>query len=1367
MNTFTRRVRALLILSLFCFLPFLQNLFAQTEYVGNVVAEGRSDDRRWGPLPIGFDFDFFGNSYNDFFVNSNGQVLFGAGSNAFSNVTIPDGARPDNYIAPFWDDLIVHESGHIMYQTVGTAPNRKLVIQFTNMSFWTSTVLLGTIQVILYEGSNNIQMQYMSIVDRSSDRASGNSATVGIENIDGTDGVLCSYNTAGYIYSGLAILFTPGGGSYTFDDHALYDNLILVHELPEAGIPVLISPIHNSSVEETVTFIWEAASHAVSYFVIISQNSDMSSPVHTSADLTDLSYVYSLTPEQTYYWSANAKNSAGDITWSEIWSFKTTLSPELTAVPQTIQLEQGDLQELTLLYTGGDSGPKTATISALPAEGALYQSSSGVPGTQITEVPTDLSDPYLHVFYSASGAAGNGAGSFDFHFSDGTGSSPDATYTIHVAPPGIPNFLHASKETDRVEISFDRAMADPTGFHLDFSVQDNGVDVTSTSCSLKEGDPSTIVVYVSPALNTANPITVAYTRGSVTAANGAFLETFDFQLAGKLAQTISFDALTDRTYGDADFTLSATASSGLPLTFSSSNSTIVSVTGTNATVNNAGETHITASQAGDDTYAAASYDRLQVVHRASGTVTLSDLNQDYTGSGISATATTSPAGLVVLLTYDGSTALPVDPGTYAVVANIVDINYSGNASGTMTITDNEGPVPDVPVLPVLTDECSVTPTPPTATDLYAGQVTGTTGTPFPIITQGTTVITWTYDDGQGNITTQTQNVVIDDQHDPVIPALTDQAVECSDTVVAPTTTDNCAGTVTGTTTDPIVYTSLGIYVITWTFDDGNGNSIQVTQNVIVGDLTDPEIPDLPDLTGECSVTATVPTTTDACAGTITGTTTDPLTYSSQGSFVINWTFDDGNGNSIVVPQTVIVDDISDPDIPTLPDVTGECSATATTPTTTDACAGIITGTTSDPLTYTDQGTHVIQWTFDDGNGNSIVVPQNVIVNDVTDPLIPVLPDVSGECSVTVTEPTTTDACVGTITGTTTDTLSYGVAGVYVITWIFDDGNGNSIQVPQQVMVIDDMDPVAVTLPDLSGECFVEAVTPTTTDNCAGTVSGSTTDPVSYWVPGVYVINWSFDDGNGNVIYATQNVTVTDDTPPTATVPADVITCDGRASIGLTDVSDNCTVTPMVSYELSGATTGSGTGDASGEIFAPGETTVTYTVDDTHGNSSQFALTVTYAPVEDIVLTIADGTLSCENSGTYQWINCADNSIIEGETGSSFRPGVNGEYAVILTQGPCSDTSDCYTMDYTGLKDAGYHDYQVYPNPAREIVTIHMSREHSGVSIRVFDVTGNLVKRKELDRLTETDLDISDFKSGLYMIHMNSDQLNSVTRIIKE
>ena len=73
------------------------------------------------------------------------------------------------------------------------------------------------------------------------------------------------------------------------------------------------------------------------------------------------------------------------------------------------------------------------------------------------------------------------------------------------------------------------------------------------------------------------------------------------------------------------------------------------------------------------------------VSQAPATVTLSNLSQTYTSSPLSATAATTPAGLAVTLTYNGSTTAPTAAGSYAVIATINNPNYSGSASGTLTI----------------------------------------------------------------------------------------------------------------------------------------------------------------------------------------------------------------------------------------------------------------------------------------------------------------------------------------------------------------------------------------------------------------------------------------------------------------------------------------------------------------------------------------------------------------------------------------------------------------------------------------------------------------------------------------------------------
>jgi hypothetical protein len=97
---------------------------------------------------------------------------------------------------------------------------------------------------------------------------------------------------------------------------------------------------------------------------------------------------------------------------------------------------------------------------------------------------------------------------------------------------------------------------------------------------------------------------------------------------------------------------------------------------------------------------------------------------------------------------------------------------------------------------------------------------------------------------------------------------------------------------------------------------------------------------------------------------------------------------DEASDSCFATVTVVDTTAPVPDLATLPTITGQCSAEITTyPTATDNCGGTITGTTTDPLTYTQQGTYTITWIYDDGNGNTAVQEQTVIVQDTTAPAI--------------------------------------------------------------------------------------------------------------------------------------------------------------------------------------------------------------------------------------------------------------------------------------------------------------------------------------------------------------------------------------------
>uniref|UniRef100_UPI0026243364 glycine-rich protein n=1 Tax=uncultured Pontibacter sp. TaxID=453356 RepID=UPI0026243364 len=207
---------------------------------------------------------------------------------------------------------------------------------------------------------------------------------------------------------------------------------------------------------------------------------------------------------------------------------------------------------------------------------------------------------------------------------------------------------------------------------------------------------------------------------------------------------------------------------------------------------------------------------------------------------------------------------------------------SGNTSSEVvevTVVDNIAPTITAPAaVAVNTDAGKNTAsgvnlaTPVVADNCQLGAATNDAPAAFPL---GQTTVTWTVTDAGGKTATATQLVTVTDKEAPVpnvatLPVLTG---ECSVTATAPTATDNAVGTVTATTTDPLEYLEQGEFTITWTYDDGNGNTLTQTQQVIVKDVTDPvfaavsPIAQNSDL-DKCGaiVTYSAPVITDNCKG---------------------------------------------------------------------------------------------------------------------------------------------------------------------------------------------------------------------------------------------------------------------------------------------------------------------------------------------------------------------------------------------------------------------------------------------------------------------------------------------------------------------
>lgn len=653
----------------------------ETIYRGTVVYEGYRDDAGWGPFNIGFNFTFYGNTYSQFYVTSNGLVMFGSSTGDYTEDPIPNTSTPNNYIAAFWDDLVINSAGRILYTTIGAAPNRKCIIQWTNMGFWSSTVLLGTFSVILYEGSNDIQIQYRSIIDNFSDRSHGSSATVGIENSNGTAGVQYSYHNSTAIRSELTIRFSPSGSTYTLNTSAIYDGVYLTKnlDLPEPGIPILVSPPNNATIGSSQIFEWTSASNASTYILKISTNSDISGATDYNNGTSTSREVTGLTLNTTYYWAVFASNSTGT-TWSEIKRFYTSDNPPLTAVPQTIWMEQNEERTVRLQYGGGDASSKTAVITSLPAQGTLHQYENGMAGDIISSVPSVVTNSDMNVVYVANGSTGNGVGSFNFKVNDNTGESPEASITVNVNPPGVPNFLLAAK-SGNIEIQFDKPMADPVGKEGQFTVKVNGAPVPIQSVSLKDGDPYSFILTLVTPLTGTETVLISYTQGDVTSESGGLLSSFVDQPVNFLMQTIDFQPIPELTFGDPPVTLVASASSGLPVSFTSSNTSVASVTGNIMTVNSAGTVSVQAQQVGNGTYAPAKFIRTVTVDKAGQTITFAPLPSKIYGDPDFSPGATASSGLAVTYTSD-------NPDVAIIVSGNIHITGAGSVYITASQAGN-------------------------------------------------------------------------------------------------------------------------------------------------------------------------------------------------------------------------------------------------------------------------------------------------------------------------------------------------------------------------------------------------------------------------------------------------------------------------------------------------------------------------------------------------------------------------------------------------------------------------------------------------------------------------------------------------------
>ena len=154
-------------------------------------------------------------------------------------------------------------------------------------------------------------------------------------------------------------------------------------------------------------------------------------------------------------------------------------------------------------------------------------------------------------------------------------------------------------------------------------------------------------------------------------------------------------------------------------------------------------------------------------------------------------------------------------------------------------------------------------------------------------------------------------------------------------------------------------------------------------------------------------------------------------------------------------------------------------------------------------------------------------------------------------------------------------------------------------------------------------------------------------------------------------------------------------------------------------------------------------------------------------VDPNIATSQNGThLSATATGaTYQWLKCNPYSNIAGATNQTFTATTNGDYAVIVTQNGCTDTSNCMTVNGVGINELNTQNLiTIAPNPTNSIFKIECPM--NGAKVILYNSFGQKLLTSKIENQTSM-IDISHFSKGIYIAEIIDDKSSYRVKIIKD
>jgi hypothetical protein len=194
---------------------------------------------------------------------------------------------------------------------------------------------------------------------------------------------------------------------------------------------------------------------------------------------------------------------------------------------------------------------------------------------------------------------------------------------------------------------------------------------------------------------------------------------------------------------------------------------------------------------------------------------------------------------------------------------------------------------------------------------------------------------------------------------------------------------------------------------------------------------------------------------------------------------------------------------------------------------------------------------------------------------------------------------------------------------------------------------------------------------------------------------------------------------------------------------------------------------------SGEFLLFGSQTLTSagtyqdTLPSTFSCDSIIQLNLTVKSINDSAYISGDTLWAYDPSLTYHWIDCNNqNRTIPGATDQFYVPFISTSYAVIVSDGDCVDTSDCFSFNI-GLEENLLTQIKTYPNPVQQDLFLDIQNLGKLASFSLMNAEGKIVLEPTKANSKKTRIDMSAFPSGMYqLILLDENQQRFSKKVLK-